>query len=153
VLEGEWWRLVTAVFLHGSFDHLLGNCLILYIVGMACEHGLGTLRTVALYAASGLAGSLASLAMSPGPSVGASGAIFGLTGAAVAFLYRHQRLYHVHDKRVGFVLAGWAGYTLLIGLVTPLVDNAAPVGGAVAGVVMGLVFAPRAARELRAVQI
>src|SRR5947208_1632145 len=74
VLAGEWWRLESATFLHAGWDHLLGNCLVLYVVGMACEHAFGFVRTAIVYFTSGLAGSLLSGALSPGPSVGASGA-------------------------------------------------------------------------------
>src|SRR5436309_817992 len=75
VLAGEWWRLESATFLHAGWDHLLGNCLVLYVVGMACEHAFGFVRTAIVYFTSGLAGSFLSAALSPGPSVGASGAI------------------------------------------------------------------------------
>lgn len=92
VLGGEYWRLVSAMFLHGGFGHLLGNCLVLYIVGMACEHALGLARTAVVYFASGAAGSLLSLAFREGPSVGASGAIFGVAAAVIVVLYRHQGL-------------------------------------------------------------
>src|SRR5213593_1198857 len=69
VLAGEWWRLVSATFLHAGWDHLLGNCLVLYVVGMACEHAFGFERTAIVYFTNGLAGSLLSAALSPGPSV------------------------------------------------------------------------------------
>jgi len=57
VLAGEWWRLESATFLHAGWDHLLGNCLVLYVVGMACEHAFGFVRTAIVYFTSGLAGS------------------------------------------------------------------------------------------------
>lgn len=133
VLAGEWWRLASAVVLHGGAEHLLGNCIALYIVGMACEHALGSKRMLAVFAASGIAGSVASVLSGPGPSVGASGAIFGLMGAVILFLFRHRNIYHVRDKRIAVVLAGWAGYVLLTGLVDPMIDNAAHLGGLAGG--------------------
>src|SRR5439155_353506 len=81
VLAGEWWRLESATFLHAGWDHLIGNCLVLYVVGMACEHAFGFARTAVVYFTSGLTGSLLSTTLSPGPSVGASGAIFGIVAA------------------------------------------------------------------------
>src|SRR5207249_1371850 len=49
VLAGEWWRLESATFLHAGWDHLIGNCLVLYVVGMACEHAFGFARTAVVY--------------------------------------------------------------------------------------------------------
>jgi rhomboid protease GluP len=143
VLAGEAWRLVSAMFLHGGWDHLIGNCIVLYIVGMAVEHAVGLARTAVVYFVSGVAGSLLSLLMSPGPSVGASGAIFGLVGSVIVFLYRHQDKFHLRDKRVGFVLAIWAGYQVLTGFLTPYVDNMAHIGGFLGGAVVTLGLRPR----------
>jgi rhomboid protease GluP len=143
VVQGEWWRMITATFLHGGIDHLLGNAVSLYTLGMACEHAFGTRRYAATYAASGLGGSVFSTLLSPGPSVGASGAIFGLMGALIAYLIKHQDRFHVRDKRVGIVLLAWAVFTLALGLTTPFVDNGAHSGGLLTGIVAGLVIEPR----------
>lgn len=143
VVAGEWWRMVTAMFLHGGFGHLFGNMVVLYIVGMACEHAYGTTRMVWIYFASGLAGSALSLLASPGPSVGASGAVFGVLAAVVVTLYRHQQRFFVRDKRIGFVLAAWAGWQLLTGFLTPFIDNFAHLGGIIGGAMMAMVLDSR----------
>jgi rhomboid protease GluP len=143
VLEGEHWRMLSATLLHGGFDHLLGNCVALYILGMAGEHALGAWRVLVLYVASGLAGSVASVLTGPGPSVGASGAICGLMGAVVMILYRYRRTYHVRDKEIGLVLAGWAAYTIFIGALDPQIDNWAHLGGLVGGAVVALGVRPK----------
>lgn len=140
---GEVWRLFTAPFLHGGWDHLLGNCLVLYIVGMACEHALAAPRTALVYAASGLAGSYLSVLLNPGPSVGASGAVFGVTAAVVVILYRHQRVFYVRDKRIGLVLLIWGGYQVATGFLTPFIDNFAHIGGAIGGAVTASRLQPR----------
>jgi rhomboid protease GluP len=146
VLEGEHWRMLSATMLHGGFDHLLGNCIALYILGLAGEHALGASRLLVIYVASGLAGSLASVLAGPGPSVGASGAICGLMGAVVLILYRYRRVYHVRDKEIAFVLAGWAAYTIFIGAIDPRIDNWAHLGGLLGGAGVALGIRPRAAR-------
>ena len=143
VLAGEWWRLVSAMFLHGSVDHVLGNVIVLYIVGLACEHAVGGARTALVYFASGIAGGLLSLAAGPGPSVGASGAIFGLIAAVVVVLYRWQDRFYVRDKRIGFVLLVWAGWQILTGLANPFIDNFAHLGGLVGGALATLPLRPR----------
>ena len=146
VLEGEHWRMLSATLLHGGFDHLFGNCVALYILGMAGEHALGAWRVIVLYVASGLAGSLASVLTGPGPSVGASGAICGLMGAVVLILHKYRRVYHVRDKEIGLVLAGWAVYTIVTGALSPQIDNWAHLGGLLGGAVIALGVRPKVAR-------
>lgn len=143
VLAGEWWRMLTATFLHGGFNHVIGNMIVLYIVGMACEHAFGPARTTLVYFGSGVAGSALSLLASAGPSVGASGAIFGVLAAVVVTLYRHQDRFYVRDKRIGFVLAAWAAWQLLTGFLTPFIDNFAHLGGMIGGATAALLLRPR----------
>jgi len=143
VAAGEWWRIMSAMFLHGSIDHVLGNVIVLYIVGLACEHAFGGARTALVYLASGVAGGLLSLAAGPGPSVGASGAIFGVIAAVVVVLYRYQDRFYVRDKRIGFVLLVWAGWQILTGLANPFIDNFAHLGGLAGGALATLPLRPR----------
>jgi rhomboid protease GluP len=145
VLNGEWWRLFSCLFLHGGVEHLLGNLFMLYILGMASEHGLGATRHVLVYFVAGVVGAVLSMSLHPGPSVGASGAIFGLAGAVIAFLYRRQSLFHVRDKRIGWVLLIWAAYTVGLGFLDPQIDNWAHIGGFIGGCVLGALLAPRPA--------
>lgn len=142
VLAGEWWRFFTAMFLHAGPDHLIGNMIAFYIVGIACEHAFGAARTALVYLGSGLTGAGLSLLASPGPSVGASGAIFGVLAAVAVMLYRHQRRFYVRDKRIGIVLAGWAAWQLLTGFMTPFVDNFAHLGGLFGGVIAAFLLTP-----------
>ena len=133
VAAGEYWRLLTAPWLHGGTEHLVGNGIALYILGMVCEAAFGRAQLVVLYVLSGLAGSLVSMLVSVGPSVGASGAIFGLQGAAIVLLRRERDRLLVRDRRVGFVLLIWAIYTIAGGLTDPFIDNGAHIGGALGG--------------------
>jgi rhomboid protease GluP len=133
VVAGEYWRLLTAPWLHGSTEHLIGNGIALYILGMMCEAAFGPVQFIVLYVLSGLAGSLVSVLVSAGPSVGASGAIFGLQGAAIVLLRRERERLLVRDRRVGFVLLIWAIYTIAGGLTDPFIDNGAHIGGALGG--------------------
>jgi rhomboid protease GluP len=136
VLAGEWWRLVTAVFLHGGVDHFVGNALALVVLGVVCEHAFGRVQFVFLFLVAGIAGSVGSMLASPGPSVGASGAIFGLQGAAIMLFRRHRGRLLVRDRRIGVVLIVWAVYAIAQGFLTPYVDNGAHVGGLVAGLLL-----------------
>ena len=90
VLEGELWRIGSATFLHGNVDHLLGNCVSLYVLGMACEHAVGWRRMLSVFAAGAIGGWGLSLVANQGPSVGASGAIFGVMGAVMWLLFQYR---------------------------------------------------------------
>ncbi|PYN87508.1 MAG: hypothetical protein DMD87_13970 [Candidatus Rokuibacteriota bacterium] len=133
VVAGEYWRLLTAPWLHGGTEHLVGNGIALYILGMVCEAAFGRAQFVVLYVLSGLAGSIVSMLVSAGPSVGASGAIFGLQGAAIVLLRRERDRLLVRDRRVGFVLLIWAVYSIAGGLMETFIDNGAHIGGALGG--------------------
>lgn len=143
VRQGQVWRLVSSMFLHGSFGHLFGNCVALYILGVACEHAYGWRLLMLLYFAAGVCGGLLSIQLHPGPSVGASGAIFGLQAAAVVFFYKHRNHFYLRDKRIGFVLLVWGFYTIGTGFFAPFVDNSAHLGGAVAGAAVAWRLKPR----------
>jgi membrane associated rhomboid family serine protease len=89
VANGEWYRLVTSMFLHASIIHIGSNMLVLYWVGPQLEARYGPARYLALYMASGVAGSLGSILLQPhAQAIGASGAIFGLFGAIAVVLLR-----------------------------------------------------------------
>jgi len=143
VLQGEVWRLASALFLHGSAGHLMGNALVLFIVGMACEHAFGPLQTAGIFLATGVCGSLLSMTFHPGPSIGASGAVFGVLGCVGMFFYRHHRMVMLRDKRIGFVLLAWAVYQILTGMFNPIIDNFAHIGGFVSGMLAAWVLWPR----------
>jgi len=136
--QGQWWRLVASMFLHIGFVHVLLNGWALFQLGPLVEAWLGSPRLLAIYFASGVAGSLASvLWRQVGLSAGASGAIFGILGALIAFLVRrHDRLRPAaRSLLLQFLL--WAGINVFFGFTNPGIDNAAHLGGFAAGLVLG----------------
>jgi rhomboid protease GluP len=137
VLAGEYWRMVSASFLHGGWGHLIGNLIAFYILGMALEHAIGPHRTLFVYFITAITGSVLSITLQPGPSVGASGAVFGLLGAIMAVLYRNRAEIGMRDRRIYVVLGAWALYQILIGAMDPMIDNGAHVGGMFGGLAMG----------------
>jgi rhomboid protease GluP len=139
VLDGELWRLFSSMFLHAGFDHLLGNMLVLYVLGMACEHAIGRGRMALVYLFTGLIGGLLTILMDDRPTVGASGAIFGLLGFLIAFLYRHRKRIMVRENRIAVVLAIWAAYQIFMGFLDPAIANWAHIGGLLSGAGLGLV--------------
>jgi rhomboid protease GluP len=141
VLKGELWRLISAGFLHANAEHLIGNLIILFILGMACEHAFGRGPFLFLYIWACVTGSLLTMAGAM-PTVGASGAIFGLGGALLASIVAHRHRIELRDHRVAIVLAVWATYTLALGLLSPIVSNACHVGGLLGGLVLGWLLPP-----------
>ena len=148
VARGEWWRLLTAVFVHGSILHLLFNMYALFIVGPIVEALYGRPLYVTFYILCGLAGSVASYLFLPNPSVGASGAIFGMFGLLAVSSYVHKPAL----GRQGRALTGQIVMLILINLVIGFgaggvlgagIDNAAHVGGLLAGAWLGLTVVPR----------
>ena len=137
VFAGQSWRLATGMFLHGGYGHLIGNCLALYVLGLASERAWGRMRALFIYFFSGLTASFISAFMQPKPAVGASGAIFGLLGAAVVFFYRYSGSLHLRDRRIGAALLTWGAFQLIMGVLTPYVDNWAHFGGLGAGIIFG----------------
>jgi len=143
---GEWWRLVTCVFIHVGAVHLAVNVIGLYFLGRLVEELFGTARTLAVFAVAGLAGSVASYAASPaGISAGASGAIFGLLGAVFIELTWHRHKYRAAWKR-----GMWGGLVVVtvaqlgIGLLYPMIDQWAHGIGLAAGIVAGALLSPSA---------
>lgn len=137
VFGGQSWRLLTGMFLHGSFGHLFGNCLALYMVGLAAEQAWGRWRSLLIYFVSGLAASFASAFMETRPSIGASGAVFGLAGAVMAFFFRYGNSFYARNRRVGNFLIAWGLLQLWLGSLDRRVDNWAHLAGFISGAVIG----------------
>jgi rhomboid protease GluP len=140
---GEYYRFLTAMFLHGGWLHLAFNAYALYALGPEAERIYGTVRFLALYFIAGLAGGVASYALNPSPAVGASGAIFGLIGGLAAFYYVSRRLLgEVSRQQLGSLITVIM-INLFIGFSTPVIDNTAHIGGLIGGAAVGWLLAPR----------
>ena len=130
VREGEIYRLLTGTFLHADLIHILCNSYALYIVGSMVEGYFGKEKYAIIYLVSAITGSLLSIAMSDIPSVGASGAIFGLLGALLYFGY-HYRVYFgsvILSKIIPVIIIN-----LSIGFMVSGIDNFAHIGGLIGG--------------------
>ena len=132
VAHGEWWRILTGGFLHAGLLHLGMNMLLLWLLGKQLEPALGRARFAALYLACLVGGSFGALLVSPSVgTVGASGAVFGLMGAAVVA----QRRSGIDVWRNG--IGGLVVINLLLTFAVPGIAIGAHVGGLVVGVVVG----------------
>lgn len=141
--DGEYWRFLTSMFLHGNLLHMAFNAYALYLFGPEAERIFGTGRFLALYFIAGLAGGVASYAFSASNSVGASGAIFGLIGGLAAFYYVARNvLGQVARQQLGSLITVIM-INLFLGLNSQTIDNMAHMGGLAGGAVLGFLLAPR----------
>ena len=149
IRAGEYWRLVTSMFLHGGLLHLALNGWALFQLGSLLELLMGPRRMLLVYFVTGIAGSLASATFTQKPSVGASGAIFGLLGALIAFLLRRRGALTPQGKSILMQLVGWAVINVVFGFSEPGIDNSAHLGGGAAGLLFGFAL-PEPRRSLPA---
>jgi len=131
---GQWWRLITAGFLHGGVLHILMNSWVLFDVGAQIEEAYGIPRYLVIYFVSNITGFLASLIWSPQAlSIGASAAIFGLIGAMIAIGVRDRSSY---GRAIRGLYVRWAIFAMVMSLL-PGIDMGAHVGGLAGGFVVG----------------
>lgn len=145
---GEFWRLITPMFLHssGSILHIGFNMYALHIFGPSLERHFGHLRFLALYFVAGFAGNVASMIFSPHPSLGSSTAIFGLLGAQGVFLYHNREVLGGFGRRALNSILMIALINLFIGL-SPGIDNWGHMGGLLGGTLFAWFGGPILALE------
>lgn len=144
VQQGEFWRLVSATFLHAGWLHLVLNTYGLWMLGRFLEQAYGRARFFTLYVLSGVVGFVASSLLARVPlTVGASGGIFGLLGASIAlFVVRRGSWPEVWRRGALSSLLFFTAVNLVIGFVFPMIDNAAHLGGLVSGALLGFLLVP-----------
>jgi membrane associated rhomboid family serine protease len=140
---GEWWRLLTSVFVHGGLLHIAFNMWCLWNLGALCESLYGRWTYAAIYLICGVGASLASAAWHPHtPSVGASGAIFGLAGALItAFKLGEFSVPRSALSGTLRSLGAFVVYNLIFGAIIPGIDNTAHIGGLITGLIVGALIA------------
>lgn len=127
---GQYWRLLTACFLHADVMHILSNLIGLYFWGPHAELLLGRAKYLIVYLFSGLMGSVFSYALNRSWAVGASGALFGIFGALLYFRTRHKQVF---DRVFGMQVLVIIGINLANGFISPGIDNLGHIGGLVGG--------------------
>ena len=141
LIKRDYWRVITAMFLHSGTDHLFSNMIILFFVGAIIEKEIGHIKFALLYLLSGICGNLISLLAKvmtvDSYSIGASGAVFGLDGALLAMvLFWDRKLLQVTPVRVAVMIF----LSIYGGFASENIDNAAHVGGLAAGFLLGCIF-------------
>lgn len=155
ILHGQWWRLITSVFLHAGLLHIAMNMWVLLDIGPLIEELYGSALFLFLFVCTGALSMAASTAWNwlttggIGLAVGASGALMGLIGVLLAVSSRHRFL---EAQFLRSQLVRWIIYVILFGLLVPGIDNAAHLGGLATGYLLGWVLAdhpPTTAAERR----
>ena len=149
VQAGEWWRIITPIFLHFGLTHILFNTLALLSFGTLLEQWFGAKRFVITFFLTGIAGNLLTLWIAP-PNVlsaGASGAIFGILGAAIGFFYRHRGTLGGNSQSILRTLVINAGLNLVFTFSIPGISITAHLGGFVAGLFLGYFLSPLEVRR------
>ncbi|CAM9118448.1 unnamed protein product [Hapterophycus canaliculatus] len=148
--QGQWYRLFTPMVLHGSFTHLAVNSMSFSSVGPVVERVMGKTKFVAVYALAGLAGNVLSCVINPRtPSVGASGAIFGMVGAWATFcLMNESVLGRDNSQRALRNVAQTVMINVVYGMNSSQIDNMAHLGGFLGGAVATFLIGPRFKRRI-----
>ena len=144
----EYYRVLTCMFLHGGIDHIFNNMLCLFFMGSFLEQHIGTPRFLILYFSSGIIAGFASMVYNMllginTLSIGASGAIFGITGGLLALVLFHRKDIEIDYRQMIFA----AFLSLYSGLTDQGVDNAAHLGGFLGGLLLGLLVGIRRQRQ------
>ena len=142
--RGELWRLVASVLLHAGWIHLITNLLNIYVLGMFVLALYGHRWTWLTFVVSGISGSLLTWALGTERTVGASGAIFGWIGMLLVIGWKYRAELQGEGGRLfRRTLLWWTVVSLVIGELVPFIDNAAHIGGLLAGVAFGLMAGVR----------
>lgn len=144
--QGQWYRMITSMFLHFGAPHLINNMLVLFVLGQRLEPVTGKIKFLLIYILGGLGGNLISLTwdMRTGNyslSAGASGAVFAVMGGMIYVIIRHRgRIADLNMKQMLLM----AAFSLYFGFASGGVDNAAHAGGLLCGFLVALiVYHPR----------
>lgn len=142
--EGEYYRLLSAMFLHAGIGHLFFNMYALYILGIQTEQMYGRWRYLSIYFLGGVTGSVLSAAFGNPevPSVGASGAVFALLGTQILYFYRNRETLGDYGRGVLRQYLFLLGINLLLGFTIARIDNLGHIGGLIGGAILGWLLAP-----------
>jgi len=142
IVMGQYWRLITPMFLHIGIAHILVNSYALYVISPEVEALYGYSRFLTIYFLTGVAGNVMSYAFTPGLSAGASTAIFGLIGAQLVFYYRQRDKLGAFGQQRLVNIVGIIVINVLFGMANSGIDNFGHLGGLFGGAMLGWLLCP-----------
>jgi len=146
IIDGQLWRLITPMFLHGSLVHIGFNMYALVVIGSGLERRFGHWRFLLLYVLGSFAGNVFSFLLSPNPSLGASTSIFALLGAEMVFFFQNREMFGKGARRALQNVITVAAVNFLIGL-SPGIDNWGHLGGLMGGLIFTWFGGPKLSLE------
>lgn len=150
ILSGEYWRLITPIALHGNWSHLLLNCLALFLWGRLVENLYGSTKFLCIMVLSGIMGCVLGFAFSNSNSLGASGMVYGLFGALIAFRKHDKAFFSIY---FGIQLLVFIALSYGSGLLQGGIDNWAHLGGFIGGFLSAEFLGSQANKEFKPLQI
>lgn len=142
ILQGQLWRLITPILVHGSLPHILSNMYALFIIGPSIERSYGSKRYLALYLLSGMFGNVFSFLFTLAPSLGASTSIFGLVAAQAVYVYRNRIFFGKAARPMLMNLGIIIFINMAIGFL-PGIDYFGHLGGLIGGLIFAWMAGPR----------
>jgi rhomboid protease GluP len=141
ILQGQLWRLITPILLHGNILHILTNMYALFVIGPFIERSYGANRFLALYLLAGMFGNILSFLFTAAPSLGASTSIFGLVAAQAVYVYRNRQFFGRAAQPMLINIAVIIFINMAIGLL-PGIDYWGHVGGLIGGLIFAWLAGP-----------
>lgn len=138
IADGQWWRVITSMFIHGGFTHVLFNMFSLFLFGPELEKIAGKMRFLTIYFLAGIFG-VAATYLTQDPyyaSVGASGAIYGIFGAFAALVYYTRHLF----PQLKQIILPLIVISVIMSFITPNINIAAHLGGLITGFILGIIY-------------
>ena len=143
ISRGEYWRLLTPIFMHIGFFHLVVNSLGLIVFGPIMEKIFGPVRFLLIYIATGIWGNIFSFISGISVGAGASGALFGIAGAYAAYLYINKNDLGKFGRESLVGLSWIVGINIVFGFTVSGIDNSAHLGGLISGIIIGYTLSPK----------
>ena len=143
ISRGEYWRLITPIFMHIGFFHLIVNSFGLIIFGPTMEKIFGPARFLLIYIMTGVWGNIFSFIAGISVGAGASGALFGIAGSYAAYLYLNKDDLGKFGRESLVGLSWIVGINIIFGFTVSGIDNSAHLGGLISGIIIGYFLSPR----------
>ena len=143
IINGEFWRLLTPIFLHADIFHLVTNLFGILVFGSIIEKKLGSMKFVAIYVLSGIYGNTFSFYFSPYLGVGSSGSVFGVLASLLTYFYLNKNMFGYIAKEYLISIITIISISLIFGFISSGIDNAAHLGGILSGLIISLLIMPK----------
>ena len=148
IINGEFWRLLTPIFLHADIFHLVTNLFGILVFGSIIEKKLGSMKFVAIYVLSGIYGNTFSFYFSPYLGVGSSSSVFGVLASLLTYFYLNKNMLGNIAKEYLISIIAIISISLIFGFISSGIDNAAHLGGILSGLIISILIVPRNNKEI-----